>query len=528
MRQTNRREFIVGTISVTGSFVAGTACKTTDSESQILYEMDKNQGAVVVRKSIFTLTRQSPDIVAMEMAIQQMRALEGDPRAFVVNVPGRNGNPRTLIIPVPQGNSQTAGEWTSVPKDGRSWFRQAKIHWDKCQHGTTHFLSWHRVYLYCFEKLIQLYSKNPEFALPYWNWEKDSRFPELFVPEFSAPGIRNQLWSPGRYGQRPVVPETSVGLERINRTVSLPTFEQFSLDLEGSPHGSVHIYSGGEMGAFMSPLDPIFWLHHCNIDRIWEIWRNRVGPDNDLPQDFNQWRETILDSFWNIRGDTHSDTAKQTLAMTRNYGYKYDNLDLPPALPPPIIPESLSQTPITTANQQNPKNDVTRAQTPTKGLSLQDERFDFISLDLTPTAQRQRNEITFKLSVNNNPELVRALKQAGFDSEPGANLVETGKFSTVSLEVRDVPRPDRQDVVLKVFLHGQAGEVHVSDFYFFGMNSVKKFDFYCEAAYPLRKAVATNSKNPDQPIKILLRLMTIQGEPLPTPVGIKVRLNYIR
>lgn len=30
------------------------------------------------------------------------------------------------------------------------------------------------------------------------------------------------------------------------------------------------------MGGFSTaPLDPIFWLHHCNIDRLWEVWVQR-------------------------------------------------------------------------------------------------------------------------------------------------------------------------------------------------------------------------------------------------------------
>ena len=34
-------------------------------------------------------------------------------------------------------------------------------------------------------------------------------------------------------------------------------------------HGAV----GGWMGRFNTAgLDPLFWLHHCNIDRLWSVW----------------------------------------------------------------------------------------------------------------------------------------------------------------------------------------------------------------------------------------------------------------
>ena len=39
-------------------------------------------------------------------------------------------------------------------------------------------------------------------------------------------------------------------------------------------HNRVHQWVGGSMGPGTSPNDPVFFLHHCNIDRLWEVWRN--------------------------------------------------------------------------------------------------------------------------------------------------------------------------------------------------------------------------------------------------------------
>ncbi|MFJ2580473.1 tyrosinase family protein [Kitasatospora aureofaciens] len=52
-------------------------------------------------------------------------------------------------------------------------------------------------------------------------------------------------------------------------------------------HNQVHVWIGGDMGPSTSPNDPVFYLHHCNVDRIWEGWLNRYGriyaPDMTAP-----------------------------------------------------------------------------------------------------------------------------------------------------------------------------------------------------------------------------------------------------
>jgi tyrosinase len=55
--------------------------------------------------------------------------------------------------------------------------------------------------------------------------------------------------------------------------------------LEGFPHNKVHNYIGGvgpvdpgpygNMTNFLSPVDPIFYLHHSNMDRLWDVWTRK-------------------------------------------------------------------------------------------------------------------------------------------------------------------------------------------------------------------------------------------------------------
>ena len=68
--------------------------------------------------------------------------------------------------------------------DPTSWSYQAAIHgtikepekeaWNQCQHQSFFFLSWHRMYLYYFERILRKASGDPNFTLPYWNYSNES------------------------------------------------------------------------------------------------------------------------------------------------------------------------------------------------------------------------------------------------------------------------------------------------------------------------------------------------------------------
>ena len=60
----------------------------------------------------------------------------------------------------------------------------------------------------------------------------------------------------------------------------------FRIQLEIPLHNLVHRWVGGNMVDMTSPNDPVFWLHHCNIDRLWAEWQD-LHPDEEayLPED---------------------------------------------------------------------------------------------------------------------------------------------------------------------------------------------------------------------------------------------------
>lgn len=94
-------------------------------------------------------------------------------------------------------------------------------------------------------------------------------------------------------------------------------------------HGTVHMWVGGKTaegyGGSMadtvtSPNDPIFWLHHANIDRIAESWWS-LNDYEYLPISGGPRGTNLGDRMWPY-GITHQDVAVPTAEL----GYTYDAL----------------------------------------------------------------------------------------------------------------------------------------------------------------------------------------------------------
>jgi tyrosinase len=104
--------------------------------------------------------------------------------------------------------------------DGRNWIAQAKIHADNCHHGEVEFLHWHRHYIRFFEKICANMCGNPNFALPYWNWSKNSgRYP---APFFDLPELNVEHWNdPGKYNGKAWGPIDTVGRRGLDKTHGL-------------------------------------------------------------------------------------------------------------------------------------------------------------------------------------------------------------------------------------------------------------------------------------------------------------------
>ncbi|KAK8070195.1 hypothetical protein PG994_006811 [Apiospora phragmitis] len=59
----------------------------------------------------------------------------------------------------------------------------------------------------------------------------------------------------------------------VDKVAALDNYADFRYSLEGGPHGAIHSAVGGDMSPATSPNDPIFFLHHGQVDRLWTQWQ---------------------------------------------------------------------------------------------------------------------------------------------------------------------------------------------------------------------------------------------------------------
>lgn len=250
--------------------------------------------------------------------------------------------------------------WSAAnANDPRGWTFQANIHgtytvpaapaWNQCQHGSYFFLSWHRMYLYYFERIARAASGNNDFTLPYWNY---SNIAQAALPaEFRDPGnvdlyvATRNVGVNGGADLSPFVTDfaDAFALTEFIGTYFDPTDPGFggaevpapaqflgvTGTLEMQPHNVVHDAIGGLMGdPHTAARDPIFWLHHANIDRLWVNWlalgagRNDPGDDLWLNQQF---------TFYDENGLAVQMTGAQVVDTAAQLNYVYD--DAPVASP---------------------------------------------------------------------------------------------------------------------------------------------------------------------------------------------------
>lgn len=163
--------------------------------------------------------------------------------------------------------------------------------------GRNRFLAWHRVYLLKLEE--EMRTLDPLCFIPYWRWTTQRRVPTWlsnFRPTVNVVG-HGSVTVVRNVGFPPPLPTNSY----VNDVLSETTFNDFTMQLEGA-HGNVHMWVGGTMADFMfSPADPLFWLHHANIDRIWSVWQKKPANQGKNPslsgidRIMDPWTESVGD-----------------------------------------------------------------------------------------------------------------------------------------------------------------------------------------------------------------------------------------
>ncbi len=216
----------------------------------------------------------------------------------------------------------TVNKQPNIPLNPKPDAETQKVYWKQCQHGSWYFLPWHRGYLIALEKQLRadiVSLKGPAtWALPYWNYfggGKENNIPPAFnqktlVDRKTGKSTPNPLYVIRRFGPNNdgnvYMPLGNSGRELNLDCQDKSKYTNSSMSAEygggitgfshggraaganeSNPHNNGHVNVGGTQTnprGLMSyneyaAMDPVFYMHHCEIDRLWASWNSNGGPN---------------------------------------------------------------------------------------------------------------------------------------------------------------------------------------------------------------------------------------------------------
>lgn len=217
--------------------------------------------------------------------------------------------------------------------------------WNTCQshagQDPNNFLPWHRLFVYYHEQIVRQLSGRADFALPYWNYTSPDPTKRGVVPlAFRLPDdpVFSTLYRPNRTtlanSGEPIhkdqpgdAMDISVPMAKANYS-TIGSEQGFCRAIDSGIHGRIHVLTGTSTNMGSVPWagrDPLFWVHHANIDRLWTSW-NRNGGKNPY---YEEWTYA---SF--VFADGNGQRVSRRLYgafSTTNMGYTYDAFEPKPA-----------------------------------------------------------------------------------------------------------------------------------------------------------------------------------------------------
>jgi tyrosinase len=192
-------------------------------------------------------------------------------------------------------------------------------------HGNVGFLPWHRAFVLDLERALQRIDAS--VAVPYWRF--DQAAPNVFTSDFMGEpnGVGAVHFRPGHPLQQWVT-DGSLGITRQpefdlggpanvdnDETATLALGDVYAdfRDMEGDPHGSAHTSFTAESPISAIPTavrDPLFFMLHANVDRLWAKWQQRKNHANsEDPGAFaapspNRIGHRLGDTMWPWNGVT--------------------------------------------------------------------------------------------------------------------------------------------------------------------------------------------------------------------------------
>lgn len=231
-----------------------------------------------------------------------------------------SGERNRLVAAFAQLNNQGLGRFAD--------FREMHVNSSSAEaHGRPGFLPWHRAYLLDLERELQ--AIDPSVALPYWRFDEPA--PSIFTHDFlgvsdSLGNVQFSATNPLQFWRSDNVPgivrrpffntsQAPPGLRTEAQTLGLGTAYAGFRTMEGNPHGSAHTSFGGFISSIGSAArDPLFFLLHCNVDRLWAKWQRQnsrfdtsVAAAYDTNNPGNKAGHNLPDTMWPWNGVTTGD-----------------------------------------------------------------------------------------------------------------------------------------------------------------------------------------------------------------------------
>ena len=288
-----------------------------------------------VRKNIFALTDDT--LYWYSKAVENLKARPiNDPTSwwYLGAVHGFPADPKLSTY------------WCDATGVGASETLFHDLYWRQRPIATRYVIPWFRIYLYYFERIVAdavIEEGGPsDWALPYWNLcldlnkgsaickqtevvkvpkqfgdaqEPNSQYPGLWIKGRRIPNLNNRhsLRLLALTNQINHTDKSGVNDAEMNH------FTEMSHKIE-TDMNSVCVEMGGALAKpETAALDPIFWLFHANMDRLWQQWSNL--PHNDNPTD-SKWRKHAF-MFHDATGALVTTNVEQVLCTSQlNYCYQ--------------------------------------------------------------------------------------------------------------------------------------------------------------------------------------------------------------
>lgn len=215
--------------------------------------------------------------------------------------------------------------------------------WNTCQshagQNYNHFFPWHRMFLMFFEDVIRTVTGRSDFTLPYWNYtSSDPALRGVVPPQFRMPSdpLYSHLYRPDRTtlantGQ-PIHKNQPGDQMDISSAMACSSYSNvgtvvgFCRSIDSGIHGKIHglVGTARNMGKIpYAARDPLFWIHHSNIDRLWAHWNNNGGGNPTGAA----WAQRVF-VFTDGQGQRVTGALKDYCDLS-TLGYTYDDLLVP-------------------------------------------------------------------------------------------------------------------------------------------------------------------------------------------------------